>query len=118
MVRWSTIIHCYTAGGSYILAIDGIAWELLLFHQPTLCISTFIKWFARIAENMIIVLLFLHYKAMSKISQIPDVDPGSWPAFSLDWRSAIFRTPLSPSDGETGQSSNGALTPLPHYDTT
>jgi hypothetical protein len=74
MVRWSTIIHSYTAGGSYMLAIDGIAWELLLFHQPTLCISTFIKWFARIAEKMIIVLLFLHYKAMSKISQIPDVN--------------------------------------------
>jgi hypothetical protein len=59
-----------------MLAIDGIAWELLLFHQPTLCISTFIKWFARIAEKMIIVLLFLHCKAMSKISQIPDVATG------------------------------------------
>jgi hypothetical protein len=70
MVSRSTAICTYIACGIYKLAIYESNGEWL---QPTLCLSSLIKRITRIGENIVIVLLSLHYKVMSKSRQIPDV---------------------------------------------
>jgi hypothetical protein len=47
----------YSFGSFCILATDGSSGELLLLHQPSLYIYVFIKWFTRIEENIVIILL-------------------------------------------------------------
>ena len=63
----------YTYCGTHLLMTYGSDGELPLFHQLTLGITMFIKWSARIAENMDIILLVLQYKGLSIYPQIRDV---------------------------------------------
>lgn len=73
LVGQSITIATYIHGDIHLLAMYESGGGLSLFHQLSLGITTLIRQSIRIVECLVIFLLVLHYKGLSRYPQICDV---------------------------------------------